>query len=390
MAGKSQKQFTKDSKSRIELLREKFPYLNLNQVRRAKLPFHEALLAELNEANFHSSFELFNSLINIDIQGRKEIVKDKKLLEIIFNTLMETEKSASQKPQLLLKLSNCLAHTEQCPSWVVDEIYKQTLKAMSTMKSPLELEHTSLRISILFSYGKWLSVDKGRLDEATCHLKSALKLSKEVCGENDLQNSIREALCDTLRIHSMEISGNSPLQALKLAQKALNCAMENSNAIPVKLQVQIKIQISQCLILFKDFKNAQIVLEQTFDVTENAQLFDLGFEVLKLLIEFCCETGGNEYESKLLEQAEKHAMEKCSEKSIAEAEMLIFQGRFYTRKQIYSEALESFGKALKIYERENETRKIWEVSFMMALPKGLCCVFFSTKVEYFFLLIFSC
>lgn len=373
MAGRSQKQFYKVSKSRQELLRENFPYLNLNQVRRAKLPFHEALLAELNEGNFHWSYELFNSLISIDIQGRKEIVKDKKLLEIIFNTLMDTEKSSNQKPQLLLKLSNYLVHTKQCPAWVVDEIFKETLKMIT--KTPLELEDASIRISILFSYGKWLSVNKGRLEEAICHLRNALKLSKDASGEIDLRNSITEALCEALKLHSVKISEKSPVKALKLAQEALNFSMENSSFISRKLQIEIKIEISRYLIILKDFESAKIVLEQTLDMTENEQLFDLGFEILKLLIEFCCEANGSEYELELLNRAKQHAMEKCSSKSAAEAEILILHGRFFTKKQIYSEALESFEKALKIYERENEMGKIWEVSFMMALPKGWYCVF---------------
>lgn len=377
----SQKKLTP---SRRDLLREKLPYLNFNQVRRAKLPFHDALLAELKEADFHSSYELFNSLITIDLQGQKELVRDKKLLEDIFNSLIEMENASSHRHlQLLLKLSNRLSsqtqqqpqQPSQCPAWVVDELFKRALSVSLSQPLPLQHENTLVQISIMFSYGKWLSDKKGRLDEAICHLNCALKASKDDGGEIDLQNQIVAALCDTLKIQSIEITKNSPLQALKLSEKALNFALEYPNAITTKLNVEIKIQISHCCILLREFESAQIILEQSFKLTERAKLHEFGFKILKLQIELCSigsrAIENDERELKLLKRAQHFVKTNCSTDFAAEAEVLILRGRFYCKKQIYSEALESFEKAVKIYERTNEMKQIWEVSFMMALLKGL-------------------
>lgn len=372
IAFKPHKHFSDISKLRQEL-RSKFPYLNLNQVRRAKLPFHEALLSEMKEENFHESFEFFNSLIQIDIKKTRKLVRDKILLETIYNALIEMERTPKEKFKPLLRLAKFLSGNESSPVWVTEEIFKKSLSTLRIDDSPIS------KSSIHFFYGKWLNEKLGLYERAICHLKSALENCLNDESKLSLLIPISDSISEALKCFSIQLMHHSPKDSLNKANEALNYSKQIK--LKVDQEVEIEIQIARCHLKLKNFEKAENALNEALILTEDASLPELKFESLRLLSE-CKQSFDDEskYEE-ILNLALQHAV-KNSMKS-AEAEALVLHGKFLISKQPYDEALKKLRKALKFYEQEKETRKILEVSFLMALPIGLMINILGSIVKMF-------
>lgn len=68
-----------------EKLRQKLLPLNLTEVLRSRIPFHDALLAELSDGHFNKAFDFFKQLIQYDLKETRVLTRDNKLMERIFN-----------------------------------------------------------------------------------------------------------------------------------------------------------------------------------------------------------------------------------------------------------------------------------------------------------------
>lgn len=112
-----------NSSAKIEL-RNKVVALNLKEIRRCRIPFHEALLIELKEDKINNAYTFFQEVINHDLENSRVLTKDKQLMLRIFTALKDAEYSSKENEiKTLLKLGKSIKDIQ----WLTEKIYVKAL-----------------------------------------------------------------------------------------------------------------------------------------------------------------------------------------------------------------------------------------------------------------------
>lgn len=161
-------------------LRAKVPQISLQEVRRQRLPFHEAIRYELCEAGCHESVNFLNELLELD--EKEEITREPKLknsnevLKLLMTHLKEAEhqvKDESKKIKSYLNLSNALQALTHKFDWIVERVFQL---ALSSSKN-VTIDGGFMQALVRFSYSKFLYSKLENVDRTLIQIEKAYELS---------------------------------------------------------------------------------------------------------------------------------------------------------------------------------------------------------------------
>lgn len=354
-------------------LRQKVPYADLTEVRRSRLPFHEALLIELKESRFENAHKFFSEIIQFDLDGSKTLTSDKKLLEMVFNELIRTEHSTKDDGiKILVKLGGNILEVNKSYNWLADKIYSRALVMIKHYK----LEECEIDAVVQHAYGTFLSEIEWKHQEAVFYLNTAHDISsgadewftEENLKTEKLNTVIAKQLCKTLIKLSDQVRSENPESSLETAIKSMNVIRHCKDRSRSEIEAKSAIAIGNCFMALKDFRKAPLHFEYAFEMAQPSKLHQIGIEALWKISE--CRKSSNDDGSyvKTLIRALSYA-KQCSIDS-SEGDVSAALGRFWIEHGNSGEALKYLAESAKIYEKTGEKIKLQRIRLLMALPLG--------------------
>ena len=362
--------------------------LDFNEVRRCRIPLHEALLAELKDANLTDAFALFDEIIRHDLENSRKLIKDNELLKKIFETLKEAESAPREEGlESLLQLARQIMSFEKSKNrfeWLVEMI---TLRVLAMIKI-YEFDGTRIDASAQFFYGMFLSDSQEKYREAISYLETAF----ETCFRIDdwmfevepgvksvqLFVLVSNQLCRSLLILAEKVQEDNPDESLGLATLSLRIVRENQSDFDQKIEVDSEIAIGKSLQVKGETDKALLHFDHALELAMFNKFYKKAYKIYLLKSE-CFEVLKNDskYEETLTEAKN---LAKVHLKSAVESEVLLTLGKYYVKRENYEKAYKYFRKAMKIFEESGMKMKLQEVKFLLAPLEGKIC-----KIFFFFL-----
>lgn len=347
-------------------LRDKVPLLDLAQVRRCRIPFHEALLMELQEGQFERSHKFFAELIQDDLGKPKAVLtNDKTMMETIFDELKTAEGSTKErKVEILVKLAGSFEKI----FWIADKIYAHAI----AMVNSYNLEMTRSDSTSLYFYGKFLSANKDRLKQAVLYLKGAFEISygveewtitDESNGEkHQLYVLIANDLCESLLNLSKANRIQDGQESLELAKKSLRITRKTKSNKTSHLEVEALIEIGNCYMSLEEIEKALTRYQYAFDLAEYRGVRKIAFEALMKMSDCYKESNMEKYEEMLTRAkgfADQHSLMNLID------EVLVKLGKMSIKKGRPNEALIYLEESAKIFKQSEQWKKLQEVQLLM-------------------------
>lgn len=361
------------------ILRQKLPLLSFQEVRRLRIPLHEALLLELTEGGFKNAASFFNILLHYDQEQQNGLMKDEQLLEQLFNQLMETEFCTKETEiEILLEL----ARKSTSIHWLADKIYSRTF----TMLKVYELEDTRLDASLQYFYGKFLSNNTAKLQEAASYLDVAYTISYGVDDwllKDDLAKTeklyvlARYELCKSLNQLSEMVREDYPEEALAYANKSLKILRRCRQQTDRNLEVDTELAIGQCFMEMQSFEKALMHLEMALWLSKSNELKEQGITALMKIFECNKRSNDDDKIEETLDRARAYAAENLL--ASKEGDILVMHGQYCVKRGDFARAQNYFKKAAEVFENICETRKLQKARFLLAPIDGKH--FFSSAIE---------
>lgn len=368
------------SREKKQKLRDKVPMLSLAGVRRCRIPFHEALLIELQEGQFENSFDLFSEMIKEDLRRSNVVLtKDKVLMERIFDELKKAEHSAKEKGiEILVEL----AESVEKISWIAEKIY---VKVIAGIKKH-NLDATRSASFAQYFFGKFLTGSKERLQEAVSYLEGAFEISYRmeewtIAGNAEgeqvqLNILIANHLCKALLNISEAIRSQDLQQSLELSRKSLNFTRKAKSDETSLLEVQSLIEVGNCYAFLGENVKALSRFQYSFDLSAHRGFYEIGFEALMKISDCYKELNGEKYKDTLNRGkvfAAEHSLISLK------GEVLSRLAKFCISKDRTEEALIYLNESVKILvlKQFEEPEKLQEVRLLMAPLIGKLKVFYA-------------
>lgn len=348
-------------------LRQNIVRLESKEVRRCRIPFHEALLIELKEDHVDTAFEFFQELIQHDLNHSKALTRSKEMVERIYNALREADLSDKKDEiEILMELARSFENIQ----WLAEKIYSRALE----MVKKYQFEKTRFDAISQYIYGKFLSGIEPRLQEAISYLSSAfdisfgveeLELVKMDSKSEPLYMTIANELSKSLITLSKQTQNDDPEASLELATKSLKI-IRSIRGDNLNLEVDTEIEIGNCFKAMGQLEKALIRFEYAIEISKYGQLIDSQFVAL-LNVSECLKSNDEKYEQALI-RAKDFA--KLSSLTGCEGEVLETLGRFWIERKNFKKALEYLMEAADICENSKEMKKLQKIRFFMAPLNG--------------------
>lgn len=352
-------------------LRDKIPKLDFAAVRRIRLPFHEALMLELQEGQFNRTYEFFSELVQIDLSSESKILtmgkaSNKALIERIFDELKKTEQGDNeQEIKILLQLAKSVNNF----TWLAEKIYVRAI----VMVRNYDLDGTRSDAIAQYFYGKFLNESKERLQEAVSYLETALEMSYGVehwfddidSEEKDVQLDILIAIqyCKSLLNLSKLNRVQSPQDSFELAKKSLKITQKFENEKVSFAEVQSLIEIGNCYSAMRNNEKALSHYQVAFDLADLRGFYEIGFEALMKISESYKESNLENYENTLNrgnEYAGQHLLVDLK------GGVLVQLAKHEIRENKLDKAYEHLEESSRILVDRDETVTLREVRMLMA------------------------
>lgn len=370
-------------------LLEKVPKLTFNEVRRRRVPLHEALAAELKDGQFENGSQLFNDFVQHDLQNSKALVRDFDLLERIYEVLKMAEYSSKEdEVEMLLKLANSIKNL-QLFHWLVEKILLHAI----LLVGKYDLSGTRLDAVSKYLYGKFLADHRGMLKQGLLSLEKAFELSlKEEGWEFEIAFDIRvrvaqlaaTTFCDVSLKLSRSLTIEDPEEALELAYIALRVIRENPGTVPDKnLEVEAEFEFASCFKEKHQEMKALHHLDHALELAKFAELHDHSFKTLVKMSEcFAALKNDEKYEETLTAAKD---LAKVHLDSTIQGDVLVKLAQYYVERNNLEKATDFYVKAIESFRESGERKKLRKVELMMAPVTGklylLISVFGSFKVS---------
>lgn len=260
-----------------ERLRSNLPNLDERQIRRHRIPYHEALYLELVEDGYFSSADYINRLMKYQNEFRsksdkespimkKPLLQDSKdTLKSLYIGFRDAENGSRQfqkniEIDSLLNLGTSFAGEDDSWWWLADQILLQSLHEASEYRHDGEHRHALIR----FHYGRFLLNRLNSLDEAAEHLRICRELSaghkwlvsdfiKSSKESNNLHKQCCILLNDVLLKQAELYMNDDPVKATKLCQTAVKIITEVQDQ---KTEARALFQLGLCEMKVGQYKEA--------------------------------------------------------------------------------------------------------------------------------------
>jgi tetratricopeptide (TPR) repeat protein len=358
-------------------LREKVPKLDLKELRRARGPFHEALLIELQESHHRNAYEIFKEIVDFDLKSSKELTNDKELMERIFDDLKKAEYSSKEdEVEILMTLGRHIEKGTAKIRWLVEKFYSRALMMIKNY----QFEGSRNDAIVQFWYGK-LSSELGKYEEAVKFLNASFEISfgvEEWMVEDESEKAPEKlfaaalnGLCKSLIKLSKQVINEHPEQALELSIKSLKLIRANKIFImdSLKLELDSELAIGDSFMALNHFDKAMFHFEVAIELATSSGFCDDGFKALLKMSEHYKSSDNDEMYEESLNRAMSYAKSNFLVGTF-EGDILTTLGRFWIKRQKFTKALEYLNESVKIFEETDETKKLQEVRMMMAVPLG--------------------
>lgn len=231
----------------------KLPKLSYNEVRRAKIPFYEAIKAELMEDGLTKSYEIFGYLLTVDMEitqknpSMQRFINSNKNIERLIENLRKAEECSEYydeegEVKIFQETIEEFSSGTKDFYWIADEFYKVLLEKYQDYSN---LEKARLN----FQYANFLRNKIGNLEGAADYYK----ISKDSFGNlrssliqlNDLvfYKDIVKSFCGVL-IELAEISSKKYSEStLRYIQQASDLSDESKLPDPIVPELQIKLPL---------------------------------------------------------------------------------------------------------------------------------------------------
>lgn len=354
-------------------LRRKIKVLSVSEVRRHRLPLHEALLLDLDKGGFKSAQNFFQKLIDYDLSRSKVLVSDNELLEVIFEELKRAEYSQKEdEADILVKLGTKVEDKKiENLFWLSVNIYERALSLIRIYK----LDHYRIDAVAQFFYGKLLSTQNEKLEEATSFLDKAFEISYGVDEwlidydqqtQQSLNSLVTTHLCTSLLRLSRKKRDEKPDEALFLAKKSKKFIRKTRDENNLRLEIESEIEIADCFKVKSQLDQALLHYELAVVLSTSGEFFELAFAVLVKISE-CIEGDDKQYEESLNRSIE---FSKKYKLSASKASVLVAMGRFDIQRGNFAEAKIHLEEASKVYKRVGDLKKFQYLHFLMGPLKG--------------------
>nr|CAD7439590.1 unnamed protein product [Timema bartmani] len=284
----------RDIKGKIEYreeLRATLPVLDVNEIRRHRIPFHEAMCSEIEEEGFHESSDYIRRLIQLDHDTRQKagpetlLWKRPQLRKHTLNlqklrfglTEAETAKKKGNKgseAHEFLRLAVFFMLKNQDWWWVAEQLFLLCVEAVTGFRTDGGRKEATTR----YIYGLFLFQKLGDVERAKTHLQIARELSagkswratKELGQPQDTiyieSNSILYKALIELGVRARK---TDPLIAVKLCTQAHRRALEcdrPKNVADALLELAVSYQSTQ------EYDMAIMTLKQLRDMCSDNNL----------------------------------------------------------------------------------------------------------------------
>ena len=352
-----------------ENLRQKVTPLSFNEVRRCRIPFHEALLAELSDGHFINAFDFFKELTESDFKQGSVLIRDESMMELIFDKVKQTEcDSKENEIEILVRLGKDIEDKKDIRlNWMVDKIYSRALAKVENY----QFEGSRLDAVTKYFYGKFLSGIDEKLQEAVGFLEQALDISYGVdewgIELQPLFNLISIDLSKSMIKLSIHVRKENPEKSLELAEKAVKVVRKirnNKEAGP--LEIHAEIEIGNSLLSLGHLSKALRHFEFASEIAKYRKFPETTLHAMLKMSE--CLKGDDTQHEKILNEAKVYS--KLHMLIDSEADIMVTLGQFLTDRKKYDEALNCFNEALSVYEKSLEMKKLQRVRILMAPLRG--------------------
>lgn len=361
-------------------LLEKVPKLTFNEIRRRKVPLHEALTAELKEGNFENGLKLFTDFVQHDLQNSIVLVRDFELLEKIYEVLKAAEYSSKEdEVEMMLKLTNSITNVDSL-HWLVEKILLHSM----LLVGKYGLSGTRVDAVSQFLYGKFIADNRGKLKHGLLSLEKAFELSLKKEGwEFETQSGVQVPViqlaatkfCEVSLKLSRTLTSSDPEEALELAYVALRVIRENPGVVPDKsLEVEAEFEFACSFKEKNEVKKALHHLDHALELAKFAKLHDHSFNTLVKMSEcFAINKNDEKYEETLT--TAKDLAKDYLDPTI-QGDVLVKLAQYYVERDKSDKANEFFSKAVESFRKSGEMKKLRKVELLMAPLIGKCFLFF--------------
>lgn len=282
-------------------LKAKIPVLSAVDVRRQRIPLHQALLLELKEGNYQNAHSLFSRLLDCDIEQSQELINDKDLLKKVFDDFKYME-FATKEDELerIMQLSAFVKQKTSSLHWMADQLYAYAAQQVTRHN----MKCSNWEAKVLFFYGKSL-FERAKFEKSTEILLKALNLNS-IEGQNPHEFRDAKILFDISQQLAKSLIELSKVSESENPKKALECALQSSKVlrfIPLserlELEAKAEIQVASCLMLNNETKKAQIHFDFAVELAASGNFPQVEIDALVKMAELneCSEEHGKQVEN---------------------------------------------------------------------------------------------
>ena len=260
-----------------KFLREKIPYLTIQELRRFKLPLAEAMTIDFEEGNHHKALSIFQDILEIDKSHNKCFTDNKNLsfLDEIYKSLMALEdKSGEEELMIIIELVKKFSNEDESFDWLIELL----LIKGNQFGVNKQLEETKSYTILTYIHGLFLS---HRL-----HWYQAALLQFELAYKNILTNDdwtfedknfclkITQELSDCLikLSRQIRIGQNYPEEALLYASRALTILRKSLSDENINLEIDAETEYGDCLLDQCLFNEAKMHFDHALSLCEKYEI----------------------------------------------------------------------------------------------------------------------
>ncbi|GLV36098.1 hypothetical protein CBL_01862 [Carabus blaptoides fortunei] len=368
-------------------IRKKLPVLNKAQIRRHRIPYHEALYLELQEEGFAESANFLRSLIEYQDAIRnkaepeslvwsKPLLKDHpEMIDELYNGIKSAEKAFQnnlfgEQCDSLLKLGIFYSNQSDVWWWLAEQIFVKAVNCVCCYNLDGGKRHAFSR----YLYGRYLLLQAKNAERANDQLRICRELSigrrwstQEILQipQSILYIECCSLLYKALLIIAREIKQDDPLKAFKICTIAQKRAIDAQDKTG---EADCLMELALCKMKARDIKNSLSWFNKVLRM-QNTLNNGVGVCETHIQLAFAYSSLGNVIEAKqhltlLLKYSKEHSLKYFY------GQALRHLGEFHLNHAHPNEATKYLIEALQVFHELDDYDNREQVKNLAAISAG--------------------